>query len=77
MQHRMQSICKPMRPNVTSLLEETLVLTNRQIEEKLSVLPKTAIGYLKSLEDMSLVRSIKSGREKLYINELAYQLLQR
>lgn len=77
MQHRMQPVCKPLRPNVTSLLEETLVLTNRRIAERLSVSPKTAIGYLKSLEEMNLVRPIKSGREKLYINELAYELLQR
>lgn len=77
MQYIEQPVCKSLRPNAASPLQDMLVLTNRKMEERLSVSPKTAIGYLKSLEEMNFVRCIKSGREKLYINELAYQLLQR
>jgi len=44
-------------------------------EQELNVSPKTAISYLKKLEEYGFLKSIKAGREKLYINCKAFEVM--
>lgn len=69
-QHRMQSDFKPLHPNVTSLLEETLVLTNRRTEERkrqLSVLQEKLKQLSETDAMMGLYGDANDGRGHIYI----------
>lgn len=71
---------KSMLPKLYSekllkVFRENLVLNNSMVEQELNVSPKTAISYLKQLEEYGFLESIKAGREKLYINSKAFEVM--
>ena len=59
------------------LLAGNMCIRNQDVTEKLRLSAKTAIKYLKMLEQENALYSIKSGREVFYFNNMLLDLLQQ
>ena len=70
-----QNAPKLYNDKLLDILSNGIVLTNGLIEKELDVSPKTAIGYLKQLEETGIITSDKHGREKFYINKAVLNVL--
>ena len=68
---------KQMPKVIARLLVENICIRNRDISEKMQVSAKTAIKYLKLLEQHELLYSLKSGREVFYFSSVLLDLLQQ
>lgn len=62
---------------LSAILKTRVVLNNTVVENDIKVSAKTAISYLKKLEDFQILRAVRVGREKLYINESVFSIMKQ